>query len=164
MNPSSEEKKQQQHLSWLEQQIRSAIGNGDVSHLPNAGRKFDWSQENPYTPDELRLTYKVMRDADVVPEWIALGRELEALNATIKRLAGRIHQDYLTRRAEADRRGSELLYRDAEARRAAATQRLKDHIADYNRRLLTFNLTRPAQVPQRVPLTLEDVLSAAQNA
>lgn len=160
MNPS-EEKKRQQYVSWLDQQIQALIGNGDVSHLPNAGRKFDWSKENPHTPEELRLAYKIMRDADVVPEWIALGAELEAQHAAIHRLAGRAQQDYEARRSEADRRGSSLLQRDAEVRHKAALQRLEDQIADYNRRLLTFNLTRPTQIPQRVPLTLAEVLQAS---
>lgn len=160
MNPS-EEKKRQQYVSWLDQQIRSLIGNGDVSHLPNAGRKFDWSKENPHTPEELRLAYKIMQDADVVPEWIALGAELETQRAAIHRLAQRAQQDYETRRSEADRRGSSLLQRDAEARHNAALQRLNDQITEYNRRLMTFNLTRPAQIPQRVPLTLDGVLRRA---
>lgn len=160
MNPS-EEKKRQQYVSWLDQQIQALIGDGNVAHLPNAGRKFDWSKENPHTPEELRLAYKIMRDANVVPEWIALGAELEAQHAAIERLARRAQQDYQARRSEADRRGSSLLQREAEARRTAALQRLNDQITEYNRRLMTFNLTRPAQIPQRVPLTLEGVLQAA---
>lgn len=162
MNPQDEQKRLQ-HLSWLERQIRSIIGDGNVAHLPNAGRKFDWSKESPHTPEDLRLAYKIMRDADVVPEWMALGQELEQQRAAIERLARRAHQDYLARRAEADQRGSFLLQREAEARREAAIQRLADQIVDYNRRLLTYNLTRPAQIPQRVPLTLDDVLKAVSG-
>lgn len=163
MNPS-EEKKRQQFVSWLDQQIQALIGDGNVSHLPNAGRKFDWSKESPHTPDELRLAYKMMQDANVVPEWIALGAELETQREAIGRLAQRLQQDDQARRSEADRRGSFLMQREADARREAALSRLNDQIADYNRRLLTFNLTRPAQIPQRVPLTLEGVLQAAAKA
>jgi hypothetical protein len=160
----SDEQKRQQYLSWLDQQIRLLIGDGDVSHLPNAGRKFDWSQESPHTPEDLRLAYKIMRDADVVPEWIALGAELEKERSTIERLAQQIHRDYLRRQAEADRRGSLVLKREAESRRADALQRLRDQIAEYNRKLLVFNLTRPQAVAQRVPLTVDEVMRAAKDA
>jgi hypothetical protein len=160
----SDEQKRQQYLSWLDQQIRALIGNGDVSHLPNAGRKFDWSQESPHTPEDLRLAYKIMRDADVVPEWIALSAELEKERSAIERLAQQVHRDYRLRQAEADRRGSLVLRREADARRTDALRRLSQQIVEYNRKLLIFNLTRPKAVAQRVPLNIDEIMRAAEDA
>jgi hypothetical protein len=100
----------------------------------------------------MRLAYKVMRDHDVVPEWIALGQELDAMLSRMERLAQRSKADYLERRNLAERKASLLLLRDAETRWKAAQERLQNMIAEYNSKLLTYNITRPPQVAQREPL------------
>lgn len=141
-----------QYRSWLDRQVEELIGDGNVSHLPNAGRKFDWSREDPNTPEDMRLAYKIMRDHDVVPEWIALGQELDAMISRMERLAQRSKADYLERRTLAERKASLLLLRDAETRWKAAQERLQNMIAEYNSKLLTYNITRPPQVAQREPL------------
>jgi hypothetical protein len=141
-----------QYKSWLDKQVEELIGDGDVSHLPNAGRKLDWSRDDPNTPADMRMAYKIMRDHEVMPEWIALGQELDALLSKIERLAKRFEADYLERRTLAERKASALLLRDAEARWAAAQERLHGLIAEYNSKLLIYNITRPSQVNQREPL------------
>lgn len=153
----SDEAPERKHQSWLEKQIHDLIGDGDVSHLPNAGQKLDWSGESSYTPPDMRMAYKMMKDANAAPEWIERGQELDAMLEKVLRTAKRFYGDYQQRRDDATRKGSYLLSRDAETRWESAQQRLRALIQEYNSKLLTFNITRPTWVPQRIPLRSEDL-------
>jgi hypothetical protein len=157
MNPYSSPNNPKKHQSWLDKQIEDLIGDGDVSHLPNAGQKFDWSGENPHTPEDMRMAYKIMKDADAQPEWISLGSELEAMREKILKLAVRFHADYVARRDDAERRLSAIYIKEAELRWGAAQERLTEMIKEYNSKLLTYNIIKPPQIEQRVPMTLEMV-------
>ena len=158
MNPYQSPKDPKKHQSWLDKQIEQLIGDGDVSHLPNAGQKFDWSDENPNTPDEMRMAYKLMKDADAMPEWIAVGAELEAMRERILKLAVRFKADYVSRRHDAERKSSAIYIKEAELRWEAAQDRLTNMVREYNSKLLTYNIIKPQQIEQRVPLNLEVVL------
>lgn len=152
------------HLSWLDKQIRDLIGNGDVSHLPNAGQKLDWSGESLYTPHDMRLAYKMLKDANAAPDWIERGIELDELLEKLQRISQRFRADYEQRLTEAERRGSFILSREADTRWQAAQQRLTELLGDYNSRLLTFNITRPTQIAQRIPLRLTDLLQRSDSS
>jgi hypothetical protein len=145
--------------SWLDKQVRDLIGDGDVSHLPNAGQKFDWSVlEDPNAPADMRLAYKIMKDNNIAPEWILLGQELSESHDKIVKMAKKFTESYHTRIQEAHRKGSSIMARDAEKRYQESIQRLKDAIDEYNKKLLTYNILKPPQIDQRVPLNLQDLL------
>ncbi|HEX7593708.1 MAG TPA: DUF1992 domain-containing protein [Anaerolineae bacterium] len=61
--------------STIEKQIRQAIERGEFDHLPGKGKPLDLS-ENPYTPADWRLAYKVLQDAGIAPDWIELDKEI----------------------------------------------------------------------------------------
>jgi hypothetical protein len=66
----------------VEQKIAEAIARGEFDHLPGAGRPLDLD-DNPLVPEELRVAYRVLRNAGFVPP------ELETLNeiAALERIA-----------------------------------------------------------------------------
>lgn len=59
----------------IEKQIREAIERGDFDRLPGTGKTLDLS-ENPYTPAEWRLAFKLLQDAGMAPDWIELDKEI----------------------------------------------------------------------------------------
>jgi len=61
--------------SAIEKQIRQAIERGEFDHLPGKGKPLDLN-ENPYTPADWRLAYKVLQDAGIAPDWIELDKEI----------------------------------------------------------------------------------------
>ena len=107
--------------------IRRAIGDG--TNLPNAGKKLDL--DDPYTPDELKIAHKFLKDNDLAPSWINEGKGLDA-----------------------DR--EQLLRRIAAAVRANSTpQTLNADIAAFNKRRLSFNLTAPQGISHKRMLDFE---------
>ncbi len=61
--------------SYIEKQIRQAMERGEFDALPGSGKSLDLG-ENPYTPEDWRLAFKVLKDAGVAPEWIELDKEI----------------------------------------------------------------------------------------
>jgi hypothetical protein len=65
-----------------EQKIAEAIARGELDNLPGAGRPLDLD-DDALTPEELRLAYRILKNAGHVPP------ELETLNeiAQLERIA-----------------------------------------------------------------------------
>lgn len=64
-----------------EQRIAEAISRGELTDLPGAGRPLDLS-DDPLVPEDLRVAYRILKNAGYVPP------EVEALRAiaTLERL------------------------------------------------------------------------------
>ena len=67
----------------VDRQVADAIGDGDVSHLSGAGKKLALPDDSR-TPDELRAAFKIMRDHNVMPEWLATGARLEQAEGKLR--------------------------------------------------------------------------------
>ena len=67
-----------------EQKIAEAIARGELDNLPGAGRPLDLD-DDALIPEELRLAYRILKNAGYVPP------ELETLNeiAQLERIAMR---------------------------------------------------------------------------
>ena len=126
--------------------ITDSIGDGDVSHLPGAGKKLALSNDSN-TPEELRAAFKIMDDHNVTPQWIEAGLRLEQLEAALR-------HEIETRAAQhlRDRRRA-----GAQPPRAATVHtnwnrfsaRFLERVERYNREVLLYNLTLPSGIPHR---------------
>jgi hypothetical protein len=68
-----------------EKRIRDAMDRGEFDDLPGAGRPLELN-EDPLVPPEVRMAYRVLKNAGIVPAEILQRREiadLEALVATL---------------------------------------------------------------------------------
>ncbi|MEY9095477.1 DnaJ family domain-containing protein [Paenibacillus sp. RC84] len=64
--------------SLVEQRIQEAIRNGDFDNLPGKGKPLvleDWSA----VPEELRLSYKIMKNSGFLPEEMQLRKDMITL-------------------------------------------------------------------------------------
>jgi len=66
-----------------ERRIAEAIANGELEELPGEGRPLDL-EDDALVPEELRLAYRILKNAGFVPP------EVQTLNeiAELERLAG----------------------------------------------------------------------------
>jgi DnaJ homologue, subfamily C, member 28, conserved domain len=75
-----------QKMSWIERiaerKIREAIERGDLDGLPLAGQPLALDS-TPFVPEELRLAYKVLKDAGFLPPEIELRKEIVSLRALL---------------------------------------------------------------------------------
>jgi DnaJ family protein C protein 28 len=86
---SNEEQKPKRTLeeweSAVEKQIREAMERGEFDHLPGAGKPLDLD-DNPFTPDDMRMAYKVLKDNHAAPDWIEQSKEIRLELHALKNL------------------------------------------------------------------------------
>lgn len=130
--------------SWLEEMLRQAAERGQFQELPGQGKPLRKEQleADPYTPEHLRLTHKVLKDNDFIPAWMDQGKELDAhlakVRAAFKRVAALPSGEQAAKRAE-----------------------LEERVKAYNRVALTYNLKVPQGVTHKPILRVEDELRRA---
>jgi DnaJ family protein C protein 28 len=122
--------------SAIEKQIREAIERGDFDHLRGQGKPLDLS-ENPFTPADWRLAFKLLQDASLAPDWIEQDKELRR---DLKAL-----ESWLAQRAEWQRAQRARLKWLAPDKMIAEDERLararEQTCAEYRRRAAALNKT-----------------------
>src|SRR5213593_1543307 len=69
--------------SSIEETIRQAIARGEFDNLEGKGKPLDLSAYFN-TPEDLRMTYSMLKSNQFVPEEVEMIREIAALKETIK--------------------------------------------------------------------------------
>ncbi|MEK4117872.1 DnaJ family domain-containing protein [Paenibacillus sp. FSL W8-0919] len=57
-----------------EQKIEEAVRNGELDNLPMAGKKLP-IDDLSHIPEDLRMSYRIMKNAGYVPEEVSLRKE-----------------------------------------------------------------------------------------
>jgi hypothetical protein len=60
----------------VEERIKRAQKNGDFNDLPGSGKPLNLDADQ-HVPEDLRLPYKILKNADCLPEEIALKKEIQ---------------------------------------------------------------------------------------
>ena len=66
------------YLKIAEQRIKEAIENGEFDDLPGQGEPLDL-EDDSRIPEDLRLAYKVLKNADCLPPELALKKEIRQM-------------------------------------------------------------------------------------
>ena len=67
---------------FVEEQIRKAMEAGEFDNLPGKGKPVDLTGYFN-TPEDLRMTYSILKSNNFVPEGVELLKEIEALKKQI---------------------------------------------------------------------------------
>ncbi|MCU0513881.1 MAG: DUF1992 domain-containing protein [Anaerolineae bacterium] len=146
--------------SWLDEQVERLIGDGATDHLPGAGRPLDLEEDSNIPPEE-RLARRIMKDNDLPPAWVLLKQELDGERAALLHRLENYARDYGARLAEARRRNSLILEREADERWQRAGHKLRQDMETYNRKLLTYNVSAPPPFNQAIPLNVAEEMRGA---
>lgn len=60
----------------IEERIQKALRNGEFDNLPGAGKPLN-IEDDRHIPEDLRLAYKVLKNADCLPPEIELKKEIQ---------------------------------------------------------------------------------------
>lgn len=85
-----------QYRDLVEMRILAAMAEGAFDNLPGAGQPLA-PEDDALVPEELRVAYRILKNAGYVPEELALRKEIasvhrmldEALDGEDRRLAGK---------------------------------------------------------------------------
>jgi hypothetical protein len=146
-----------------ERKIQEWVERGGPERLTNKGQKLDLS-DNPFVPSDLRMAYKIMQNADVAPDWIEIGKDVEAQSRRTREAALQF------RHLQRNDRLSLRLAGPAQAEAARDRMELRRaHFADEQRARLThvnhlierFNRACPISGLHRMKLDVEQELHDA---
>ncbi len=142
--------------SEVDREIEKVMKKAQEEGLPGQGKPLKLD-DDAHTPNEKRMAYKIMKDNDVLPEWIMMGKDLDKLRQKIETQAQRLIKDrdlgLAGARDDAVRRNVEAVYQ-------RGVQRLDQQIAYYNDRVLTYNLKVPHGINHRQILRLQAILKS----
>ena len=134
--------------------ITDAIGDGDVSHLPNAGKPLKLA-DDARAPEDQRAAFKIMQDHNVLPDWITEGKLLETaeadLCAELTARAQRFHRESQAARST-DHAAS------IRERWIGFLAEFSERVEQHNRKALTFNLKLPKGIPHKPILNIDALL------
>jgi hypothetical protein len=88
--------------------IRAAMERGDFDNLPNKGKKLNLD-DYFNTPEDLRLGFSVLKNADYVPEEVQLLKEIGELQEKLATLKGEDERKSLLKEIEGKRLKYNLL-------------------------------------------------------
>lgn len=114
-------------MNYLDDLLRQA--SADWQNLPGEGKPLNLD-EDPNTPSEMRMAYKILKENDLAPAWILEGKALDAEREKLIQQVERVAQT-----------GSLKLS-------------LQESIMAYNRRVLTYNLKVPPGIPHKYTIDL----------
>lgn len=149
--------------SLVDQLLDEARQAGKFDNLPGEGEPLKLD-DDPNTPHDMKLAHKILKENDLAPEWMMLGKEVDALRERLldnMRKGVRAYQGAL---ADADRSLTPL---DSQQRAEATWRRAQEAYrlaaAKLNGELLRYNLKVPPGVPQKTLFNVERELAQLIN-
>jgi len=139
-------------MSWIEivadRKIRDAQDEGAFDNLPGKGQplKLDYDSR---VPPELRAAYRLMKDAQVLPEWIQLDKEIRQKQEQWERRICDYATELEAALARQPHRKVEAYLLDLDRGRDRFVYRAAEGLQERNRMIDRFNLTVPVLSRQR---------------
>src|SRR5687767_14195249 len=78
----------------VEAKIKEAMENGEFDNLSGKGKPIDLTAYFA-TPEDLRLGYSILKNANVVPQEMSLLKEIESLKEKFERCTGKDEREKL---------------------------------------------------------------------
>ena len=143
-----------------DQLIKDLIGDGDVSHLPAAGKPLELN-DDAHIPREMQAAAKIMSDHNVIPDWIASSQALEAHEDRLRRRLARRAARY--RRELGAAQGGGAVQSEAAVKESwrRYTEKYAAQIERYNREVRLYNLKVPAGIAHRQLLSSAALIKRA---
>lgn len=138
--------------------LADIIGNGDISHLPGAGKPLDLV-DDPHTPSHQRAANKIMRDNNVAPEWITEGKALALNEASLR---SEIDERAKRCKDEINNAASSKHRKNAQKRWFHYKVECRKRIERHNRAVLVYNLKTPAGIAHKPILNSDALIESAQ--
>lgn len=149
--------------SLVDRLVKEAIGDGNISHLPGAGKPLKLD-DDMYTPDHMRLAFKMMQDNDVAPEWMMMGKVLEEREDKFRKQISIRADRYIRELAKIQRKGHLIKEEQIENDWQRYIEEFTEKVKKHNKEVLLYNLKVPASIPHKQILSSEKlIISALSN-
>jgi DnaJ family protein C protein 28 len=132
---------------------------GKFDNLPGGGKPLNL-YEDPNTPSDLRLAHKILKEHDLAPEWMRLGKDVEAMRERLLENMQKGARAYRGALADAERSDRPFDQRQqAERTWARAKEAYSQAAAKLNGEIARYNLKVPPGINQKALFNLERELA-----
>jgi len=138
-----------------ERQIQEAIEQGKFDGLPGRGRPLDLEADS-VTPPHLRVANRILKNANVLPDWMQLDREIREERRQCQSLWARMAREYPRRSAAA--RETREAARSFVLWYARTREAYLQGVRRVNTAILKFNLLAPPVQQPHIPFQTAEEL------
>jgi hypothetical protein len=151
--------------SSVDQTLREAIERGEFDNLKGKGKPLEFD-DNPFTPADWRLAFKMLQDAGYAPDWIELDKDIRKLRAELQIALDRHARWEKAERARiqnlaADRRQSELAY--IRRSRERVIQQSRQRATELNKSIDIFNLKAPSSQVHITRIRIDEMIALFES-
>ena len=151
--------------SAVDQTLRQAIERGEFDNLKGKGKPLELD-DNPFTPADWRLAFKMLQDAGYAPDWIELDKDIRKLRVELQ-----IGLDRHTRWEKAERARIQNLAtekRQAElalilSARERVIKRFREQTTELNKTIDIFNLKAPSTQVHIARIRIEEIIATFES-
>lgn len=140
---------------WQSYIDRALENIGDDEEIIGKGKPLNLKQDSS-VPDEFRSAFKIMKENDIAPDWMMLGKDLDALR---EKLMKQIKMRYAEYKNGLIRTETESARTDVERQWCLQKEKLQALVDGYNDKSVTYNLKVPTGIPHRHLLRLHIILA-----
>lgn len=144
----------------VDQAIREAFERGDFEHLPGKGKPLDL-EDNPYTPADLRLAFKMLKDAGATPDWIEEAKLIRSERDAIAAWLGPEVRRQRKRASQSKTLSPDMIvaeYKELQALRENTCARFRERAGELNRLIDNYNLKVPIGRLQRLRIPIDQAI------
>jgi len=123
----------------IEERIRKAREKGAFDNLEGFGKPLNL-YENPFEPPEMRLVFKILKDAGYAPYWVELGKDIDGALEKVREEVERFKR-YVE--IVLDGRVSNRKWQHFEKKKSQFYQDMKDRLERINKQIDNYNLHNP---------------------
>lgn len=147
--------------SLIDEQIEEALRKGQLHHLPGEGKPLKL-ENDAHVPETLRMAHKLMRDNNVLPDWIEESKGIDRTRADLLARITRAAHSHRGALNDAARSGTpEQARQRVEQHWRETVTGLRDSAKRLNSQILTYNLKVPPGVVHKPHLDFEAELKRA---
>ncbi|MBI3741809.1 MAG: DUF1992 domain-containing protein [Chloroflexi bacterium] len=150
----------------VSKQIREAMERGDFDHLRGTGKPLDLG-EDAHVPAEWKLAFKMLKDAQVAPQWIEQDKEIRAdaraLDLFLERQVAWQRQQRANLKSLAIEKIPDA-HTQLQAARLHAIAEYRRRATALNQTIDAFNLQVPTSRLQHARVAIEDALENFSRA
>ncbi len=153
----------QQWRSLVDQLLENAQNEGAFDRLPGTGKPLQFEDES-HIPEELRMAHRLLKEHDLVPEWIMMAKDIDVMQERLIKTMRRGLRAYQGVLGDADRANDNDRRQKAQLTWRRTQQSYAELGAKLNREILRYNLKVPPGFPQRALFDVERELQKLQDS
>lgn len=132
----------------VDKQIAEMFEKTDPTTLPGVGKRLNLGDDS-MIPSDQRMAMKIMKDHDVLPDWLMRHRDLDREQKQLQERLEKAARLYRGMVADARRTQNMQLEQQAETIWRRSQIAIREAYATYNKRVLSYNLQVPAGIKHR---------------